>query len=151
MDISNGAIQGIDLWSAIDSAVALAQRQSMPARKAGNSTPFDAFKASADLANGVATTKDLDIASGDLRVTGQGSANLVTQAVNFRVNAAILKGATAGSALANVPLLVSGSMKSPSVRPDTQALVKSVAQQQLQKHKGEVENKLRSALKGLIH
>ena len=151
VNIGNGAIQGIDLWSAINSAVALAQRQPMPARKGGNSTPFDAFKASFDLSNGVATTKDLEIASGNLRVTGQGTASLVTQAVNFRVNAAILKSATAGAALANVPLLVSGSMKSPSVRPDTQALVKSVAQQQLQKHKGEVENKLRNALKGLIH
>lgn len=149
-NLSNGAIQGIDLWSAINSAVALAQRQSLPAKTLGNSTSFDTFKASADLANGVATTKDLDVASGDLRVTGQGTANLVTQAVDYRVNAAILKGAAAG-ALANVPLLITGTMKSPSVRPDTQALLKSVAQQQLQKHKGEVENKLRSVLKGLIH
>ncbi|MGH8303632.1 MAG: hypothetical protein ACRET5_19470, partial [Steroidobacteraceae bacterium] len=69
----------------------------------------------------------------------------------YHVNAAILKGAGAGGALANVPLLIGGTMTSPRVRPDTQALVKSVAEQQLQKHKGEVENKLRSVLKGLIH
>lgn len=123
----------------------------MPARGGGNSTRFDVFKASANLSNGVATTKDLDIASGDLRVTGQGAANLTTQAIDYRVNAAILKGAAASAALANVPLLITGTMKSPSVRPDTQSLVRSVAQQQLQKHKGQVENKLRSVLKGLIH
>ncbi|HEY6515204.1 MAG TPA: AsmA family protein [Steroidobacteraceae bacterium] len=150
ISLSSGAIQGINLWSAINSAVALVQQHSMPTQGTGNSTPFDTFKATADLANGVATTKDLDIASGDLSVTGQGTANLVTEAVNYRVNATILKGAGAG-ALANVPLLISGTMTSPSVRPDTQALVKSVAQQQLQKHKGQVENKLRSVLKGLIH
>jgi AsmA protein len=150
-NINSGAIEGIDLWSAINSAVALAQRQSLPTRKAGNSTPFDTFKASFNLTNGVATTRDLEIASGDLRVTGQGSANLLTQVVNFRVNAAILKGAAAGAALANVPLLVNGTLKSPSIRPDTQAMVKSLAQQQLQKHKGEAENKLRSVLQGLIH
>lgn len=150
INLNNGAVQGINLWSAINSAVALVQQHSMPSQSTGNSTPFDAFKATADLANGIATTKDLDIASGDLSVTGQGTANLVTEAVNYRVNATILKGAGAG-ALASVPLLISGSMRSPSVRPDTQALVKSVAQQQLQKHKGQVENKLRSVLKGLIH
>jgi AsmA protein len=150
INLNSGAIQGINLWSAINSAVALVQQHSMPTQGTGNSTPFDTFKATADLANGVATTKDLDIASGDLSVTGQGTANLVTEAVNYRVNATILKGAGAG-ALANVPLLISGTMTSPSVRPDTQALVKSVAQQQLQKHKGRVENKLRSVLKGLIH
>lgn len=151
MNLNNGAIQGIDLWSAMSSAVALAERQAMPAQRGGNSTRFDTFKASADLANGVATTKDLDIASGDLRVTGQGTANLVTQAIGYRINAAILKGAAASASLASVPLLVSGTMTKPSVRPDTQALVKSVAQQQLQKHKGQVENKLRGVLKGLIH
>lgn len=150
-ELTNGAIQGIDLWSAINSAVALAQRQAMPARSGGNSTRFETFKASADLANGVASTKDLEISSGDLRVNGQGTANLVSSAVNFRVNAAILKGASGGGALANVPLLISGTMTSPSVRPDTQGLVKSVAQQQLQKHKGEVEKKLRGVLNGLIH
>jgi AsmA protein len=151
VNIASGAIQGINLWGAVNSAVALVQRQSLPANTGGNSTPFDSFKASADLSNGVATTKDLDIASGDLHVTGQGTANLATEAVNYRVNAAILKGAGASSALANIPLIITGTMTSPTVRPDTQGLVKSVAQQQLQKQKGAVENKLRNALKGLIH
>ncbi|HEX8757722.1 MAG TPA: AsmA family protein [Steroidobacteraceae bacterium] len=155
MSLTHGAIQGIDLWSAINSAIALAQRHAMPTHALGNSTPFDTFKASADLTNGVARTRDLEIASGDLRVTGQGTANLVSEAIDYHVNAQILKGAAAGSVqantLANVPLLIGGTMTSPNVRPDTQALLKSVAQQQLQKHKGEVENKLRGVLKGLIH
>jgi len=150
-NLANGAIQGIDLWSAINSAVALAQRQAMPSRGGGNRTRFDSFKASADLTNGVATTKDLDISSGDLRVTGQGTTNLVSGAIGYHLNATLLKGPGTGGTLADIPLLVGGTMKSPSVRPDTQALVKSVAQQQLRKHKGEVENKLRSVLKGLIH
>jgi AsmA protein len=149
-NLANGAINGLDLWSAINSAVALAQKHSLPAGGVGKSTRFDAFKASADLANGLATTKDLNIASGDLHVTGQGTTNLVTGAVNYRVNAAILQGPSAG-ALASIPLLISGTMTSPSVRPDTQALVKSLAQQQLQKHKGAIENKLKGMLKGLIH
>jgi AsmA protein len=150
-NLANGALQGIDLWSAINSAVALVQHQAMPARGGGNSTRFDSFKASADLTDGVANTKDLDISSGDLRVTGQGTANLVSGTIGYHVNATILKGPGAAGTLANVPLLIGGTLQSPSVRPDTQALVKSVAQQQLQKHKGEVENKLRSVLKGLIH
>lgn len=150
-NLANGALQGIDLWSAINSAVALAQRQAMPTGGGGNSTRFDSFKASADLSNGVATTKDLDISSGNLRVTGQGTTNLVSGAIDYHVNATILKGPGTGGTLADIPLLVGGTMKSPSVRPDTQALVKSVAQEQLRKHKGEVENKLRSVLKGLIH
>jgi AsmA protein len=151
MSLANGAINGLDLWSAINSAVSLAQRHTLPTGGAGNSTRFDAFKASADISNGVASTKDLEITSGDLRVTGQGTTNFVNGAVDYRVNAAIQQGPAAGAALANIPLLISGRMTSPSVRPDTQALVKSVARQQLEKHKGQVENKLRGILKGLIH
>jgi AsmA protein len=150
-DLTNGAISGLDLWAAINSAAALVQKHSLPSGGMGNSTRFDAFKASADLTHGVAATKDLDIASGDLHVTGQGTANLVTEAVNYRVSATVLSGPSAGAALATVPLLISGTMTHPSVRPDTQALVKSVARQQLQKHKGQIENKLRGMLKGLIH
>jgi AsmA protein len=149
-NLANGAIDGLDLWSAINSAVALVQKHSLPTGGMGRSTRFDAFKASADLTNGVASTKDLDIASGDLHVNGQGTTNLVTGAVDYHVSAAILKGPSAGT-LANIPLLIGGTLTSPSVRPDTQGLVKSLAQQQLQKHKGQVENKLKGLLKGLIH
>ena len=150
-NLANGAINGLDLWTAVNSAVALVQKHAVPSGGVGKSTHFDAFKASADLANGIASTKDLDIASGDLHVTGQGTTNLVTGAVDYRLNAALLKGAAGGAALANVPLLVSGTMTSPTVRPDTQGLVKSLAKQQLEKHKGQIENKLRNVLKGFIH
>ncbi|HET9105566.1 MAG TPA: AsmA family protein [Steroidobacteraceae bacterium] len=150
-NLANGAINGLDLWSAVNSAVALLQKHTVPSGGVGKSTRFDTFKASADLTNGVASTRDLTIASGDLHVTGQGTTNLVTGAVDYRLNAALLKGASGGGALANIPLLVSGTMTSPSVRPDTQALVKSVARQQLQKRKGAIENKLRNVLKGFIH
>ncbi len=151
-NLANGAIQGIDLWSAVNSAIALAQRRAPPSGGIGNSTKFETFKASADLTNGIASTRDLDIASGDLRVTGQGTANLVTGAIDYRVNATLLRGAAASSGtLASIPLLINGTMTRPSVRPDMQALAESFAQQQLEKHKGEVQQKLQSILKGLIH
>jgi len=149
-NITNGALEGLDLWSAINSAVSLAQKHTLPTGKMGNSTRFDTFRASADLTNGVASTKDLDISSGDLHVTGQGTTNLVTEAVDYHLSATVLKGPSAGT-LASIPLLVSGTLTSPTVRPDTQGLVKSLAQQQLQKQKGKVENKVKGLLKGLIH
>lgn len=151
-NLANGAIEGIDLWTAVNGAVALAQKQALPAGQSSGSTKFDTFKASADLTNGVASTKDLNISSGDLRVTGQGTTNLVTGAVDYRVQATILKGAgkSAGT-LADIPLLVSGTMTSPTVRPDAAGLAKSLARRELEKHKGEVQKKLQGVLKGLFH
>jgi AsmA protein len=149
-NITNGAIDGLDLWSAVNSAVSLAQKHALPAGGMGKSTRFDTFRASAELTNGIASTKDLDIASGDLHVTGQGTTNLVTEAVDYHVSATILKGPSAGT-LASIPLLISGTLTNPTVRPDAQSLVKSLAKQQLQKQKGKIESKLKGMLKGLIH
>jgi len=154
--LTNGTVKGLNLWADIDRAVALAERRAPPVGDTGNATKFDAFQASAEIANGIASTKDLVIASGDLRVTGQGTTSLVTDAVNYRLNATILKGAPSagaagGATLASIPLLVSGTVTSPSVRPDMQAVAKSLAQQELNKHKGELQQQLQSALKGFIH
>jgi AsmA protein len=153
--LAHGAIQGIDLWGAVNSVVALVERHTLAGGVGGGSTRFDVFKASAVITHGIASTRDLDIASGELRVTGQGTTNLVTGVLGYHLLATLLKGPAGqpgkGATLANVPLLVSGTLASPTVRPDQQALARSLAQRELTKHKGAIEKKLGGLLKGLIH
>lgn len=151
-NVDKGAIEGVDLWFEINRAVALLQKQPVPGGQSSGQTKFDAFKASADLANGVASTKDLYIASRNLQVTGEGTTNLITNAIAYRVKATILKeapGATART-LADIPLDVTGTVTSPSVRPDLEALARARAQQELDKHKGELQQKLMDKLKGVF-
>ncbi len=154
-NLDNGAIEGVDLWFEINRAVALIQKQAMPAGSSTGRTRFEAFKASADLTNGLASTKDLNIASQNLRVTGQGTTNLVTNAVNYQLKATVLKeapgtqGAT-GKTLADIPLIITGSLSSPTVRPDLEGLAKARAEQEIEKHKGELQQKLMDKLKGIL-
>jgi AsmA protein len=155
-NVDNGAVEGVDLWFEINRAVALIQKQAMPAGNSTGRTRFDAFKASADIVNGVATTKDLNIASQNLRVAGQGTTNLVTNAIDYQVKATLLKEAptaagAAGKTLADIPLEITGTTSSPTVRPDLQALAKAQIQQQLDQHKGEIQQKLMDKLKGVFH
>jgi AsmA protein len=155
-NVDNGAVEGVDLWFEINRAVALVQKQSVPAGNSSGRTKFDAFKASADIVNGVATTKDLNIASQNLRVAGQGTTNLVTDAINYDVKATILKEAptaagAAGKTLADIPLTITGTTTSPTVRPDLEALAKAQIKQQLDQHKDELQQKLTDKLKGLFH
>jgi AsmA protein len=84
---------------------------------------------SADIANGVATTKDLTISSPALRVTGEGSTNLSSKAVNFQLLASI---STPTAKIANIPLRVTGTYADPKVRPDLDKLVKGELKQRLQ-------------------
>ena len=117
-------------------------------------TKFDTFKASADIINGIATTKDLNIASQNLRITGQGTTNLVTEAIDYQVKASLLKtaasAAAGGSLLADIPVTITGTMTAPKVRPDLEGLAKAQMQQQLDKHKQEALQKLQDQLKGLL-
>jgi len=149
-NLDNGAVEGIDLWFEINRAIALFQKQSPSGASTGR-TKFETFKASADIVNGLATTKDLNIASQNLRVTGQGTTNLVTEAIDYQVKASLSKSASkSASSLADIPLTITGNMTSPKIRPDLEGLAKAQLQQQLGKQKGELLQKLQDQLKGLI-
>jgi AsmA protein len=152
--LDNGAVEGIDLWYEINRATALIQKQTLASGTSSGRTRFDTFKASADIVNGVATTKDLNIASQNLRLTGQGTANLVTEAIDYQVKASLLKtaatAAASGSVLADIPVTITGTMTDPKVRPDLEGLAKAQVQQQLDKHKQEALQKLQDQLKGLL-
>jgi AsmA protein len=160
-DLAGGAIQGIDLGADINRAVALLQQRSLPAVGAaalaaggGGQTRFDTFRMSADVSNGVATTKDLVIGTQNLRITAQGTANLVTRAIDYHAQAAVLAAAgtknTGARTLADVPFTVTGTLTSPTVRPDLQGMAKARAQQELESHKAQLQQKLKGALKGLF-
>jgi AsmA protein len=127
--LADGAIEGVDLSHEFGIAQALLARTSASTGADTRRTQFDTFRLSADIANGVATTKDLTIASQALRVTGQGSTNLSNKAVNFQLLASI---STPTAAIDNIPLLITGTYADPKVRPDLDKLVKGELKQRLQ-------------------
>jgi AsmA protein len=154
VDLANGAVEGLDLWFEINRAVALLEKESFQSGSGNGQTKFDVFKATADITNGLATTKDLSIVSQNLHIAGQGSTNLVTDAISYQLKATILKNVGANVAhpdtLADVPMTISGTLSSPEVRPDLQALAKTAVQQQLDKHKDEIRQKVQDTLKGFL-
>jgi AsmA protein len=128
--ITDGAVEGVDLGFELARAEALIRRQSLPAGQSTNRTKFDAFKTSAQIDNGVATTKDLTISSQVLRITGQGSANLVSKAIDFQLVADTLR--TAQGVPVQLPVKVTGTTSDPTIRPDIEALAKGQLRQKLQ-------------------
>ncbi len=137
----DGAIEGVDLGYEMGVAQTLLEHKPAPPQPNAKRTKFEAFKVSAQINKGVATTKDLTISSPVLRVTGQGSANVSNKAIDFQVLATILKSPTAS--VADIPMRITGSYSDPTVRPDLEALAKG----QL-KHK--LQDVLQDKLKGLF-
>jgi AsmA protein len=149
-NLTNGAVNGIDLWYEISRAQALLKQQPAPGGADDRRTKFDTFKMSADIVGGVATTKDLVITSQYLRVTGTGSSNLVTKAIDYHIVATILKAPPSAQGselsqltLADIPVEIGGTMNDPKVRPDLQGILKSKLKQKLQ---DTLKNKLQGIL-----
>jgi AsmA protein len=128
-NITDGALEGVDLAYELGTAQALIDRQSPTPPANTKRTKFDAFKVTADIVSGVATTKDLTISSPVFKVLGQGSINLPTKGLNLNMTASILKATTT---LVDIPLKITGTYADPTVRPDMEALAKGQVKQKLQ-------------------
>jgi uncharacterized protein involved in outer membrane biogenesis len=153
--VNDGAVEGVDLWFEINRAMALIQKQPMPAGNGSGRTKFDTFKASAELRGGVATTRDLSIVSQNLRIAGQGSSNLVTDQISYQLVTTVLKDLptaanAAGESLADIPLTITGTLSDPQVRPDLEAMAKAQLLQELDRHHDDIQQKLQSQLKNLF-
>jgi len=128
-DLADGALEGIDVGYELGVAQALIDRSSAPPRASTGRTSFQAFKLSSQITNGIAETHDLTIASQALKVAGQGSANLATKGIDFKLLASL---ATAPDRSTDIPLKVTGTYTSPTVRPDIEGLAKDQLKQKLQ-------------------
>lgn len=150
VNLADGAVNGIDLWYELNRAQALLKQQAMPGGADDRRTKFDTFKMSADIAGGVATTKDLNVASQYLHVNGAGTVNLSSEAIDFHLVAKVLKAPPSAQAgglsqltLAEIPVQITGTASDPKVLPDVQGILKSQLKQKLQ-------NTLQDKLKGFL-
>jgi AsmA protein len=127
----DGAIKGIDLAGMVrnvQAAFGLAERTDQKPK-----TDFAELKAPFTIANGVVNTPETSLKSPLLRVIANGTADLVKETLDFRVEPKIVgtikgQGDEKQRSGIMVPVLVTGNFSSPKFRPD----LTSVAKQQLQ-------------------
>ena len=129
--IKNGTYQGVNIPYLINVAKILKKGKLPPKMQGANQTTFGNLSASAVINKGVAYTNDLYISSPVINVKGNGSLNLVAQTINY--NLKISSADSNDVNLQNIPLVVSGPLKSPKASLDKNALLKGVFKQQVQK------------------
>ncbi|MDB6091989.1 MAG: hypothetical protein JWN85_4773 [Gammaproteobacteria bacterium] len=159
--VRNGAIEGVDLWYELRRAQALLKREPLPVRTASERTVFDTLRATGTIDKGILHNDDLRLETDYLKVRGKGTLELDTQAIDYHVVVEIDKippaGAGAGLAdlkAAEIPVFLTGSLKSPQVRPDLEALAQGKVRQEvnekLQGKKDELKKKLGDKLMDLF-
>ncbi len=153
--VNDGAITGFDLWYEIRRARAVLKQQAIPTRSGPEQTNFTNLRGSAVVTDGQLNNQDLVAALQYLKVTGQGSINMVSNAIDYRLNAAVLK-IPAEDKLAEqtqdivgltIPVRITGTINEPKVRPDVEGLLKEKAKQKIDEEKQKLEEKLKDKLK----
>lgn len=162
VNVKQGAVVGVDVVYELQRVNALLKRQ-VPAQRTASGparTNFNALQMNGGLDKGVLRIDDLKMETDFLKVHGKGTLDTTTEAINYQLVAAVNKvpagNAAGGGGLdalsaVEVPLTITGTMSSPTVRPDIEALAKGKLGQEVQQKAGDlVKKKLGDKLKDLF-
>lgn len=149
-NVKQGALDGIDMKYELQRVNALLKKQLPPQRTGRASTVFNTLLANGTIDKGVLRLDDLRMETDLLQVRGKGNLDTSTEAINCQLVATVNplsanRGAAAGGLEAlgavEVPLSITGSLSSPTVRPDIEALAKGRLGQEVQKKASDVLKK----------
>ncbi|MBU1440394.1 MAG: AsmA family protein [Gammaproteobacteria bacterium] len=140
LQLRNGAVKGINLARAFRQAqAALTQKQdAVSAAKTTEKTDFTELSASAQIANGVARSNDLDVKSPFLRIGGDGRFDIGRGRIDYTARATLIGAPTGqgGAELAalkgiTVPVALSGPFEAIDWKIQWSAVAGSVIEKQL--------------------
>jgi AsmA protein len=131
---TNGALKGVNVARLIREGKAKLKGQTLPPAKEELKTDFSEMTGSIDFKNGLGNNRDFLAKSPLLRITGAGTANLVTEALDYKVKTAVVKTSKGQGgkdlqdlAGVEIPLQVTGTFGDPKYALDVAALGKALA------------------------
>jgi AsmA protein len=161
-NVKQGAINGIAIQFELQRVNSLLKRETPPQQTGPARTPFNTLLTTNTLDKGTLHTDDLRVETDFLKIHGRGTLDLATEALDYQLVASVSKspppqgGRSAGSGLdalqaVDVPLTITGTLASPTVRPDVEALAKGELGKEVQQKAGDlVKKKLGDKLKDLF-
>ncbi len=151
---NNGALVGIDLGYLVDTAYAVVKGKS-PTAINNDKTNFGTLTGTATIKNGVIANNDLFIDGPRFATRGSGTINLVNQKMDYTLQTTVKQrdqkddmSDLYGIAL---PVLVSGNLNNPSIRLDSSALGKAVAEREVKRVTTKVTEKVADQIKEKLH
>ncbi len=151
------------MWYELRRARALFDQRPTPERDAGSAeTPFSQVSVSGVVEDAVLSTQDLTAALSFMAVTGSGTVNLISDAMDFDVTATITDGPVLQSdpemvdlAGDELPLTVGGTLSSPTVLPDFAAMIRAEAEErieeEIEEEREELRDRLEDRLRGIFN
>jgi len=131
--VQEGALMGTNIPYQVERAIALFKKQPFPpAPAAEDRTPFDLLQGTGTFRDGLFANNDLLIQSKQFKGTGSGSANLISEALDYRLQMVGLQ--TVANAAGQttqeerqtpIPVHITGTFNRPIITPDLQVLFRS--------------------------
>ncbi len=147
--ITEGAVHGVNVMQSINEAQALLKGKAAPSASTdGNKTVFSKLSGSAKVTNGLLQNNDFLLDSSIMQIKGKGTADLVSEKLNYGIMADRVSSGSGGLAGKPIALKVTGTFSNPSVMPDMGAMLKGKVNAKLDKKKQEAFDKLDKKLPG---
>ena len=153
-ELKDGTYEGMDVWYELRRARALIKDETPPEPRLPAKTKFSSVTATGVVTDGVMQNNDLVADLPFMQLTGKGSVDIPQATVDYNLRARVykkpeaLEGATQEEiddlTKTVIPLTITGSLTSPKVRPDVEALLR-------QRVEEELEDKLKDKLKDLFN
>ncbi|WP_108946371.1 AsmA family protein [Shewanella halifaxensis] len=142
-EIADGAIHGVNIPQMIRQAKAkLSGDLSSGAGATVQKTDFTSMTGSFNIAKGVVSNPDLDMSSPLIRLKGAGTANIINQALDYKLTTSVVgslegQGGDQRDALygVEIPFAIKGTMTEPKFSLDTKALLDSKFKEETNKLK----------------
>ncbi|HLU05580.1 MAG TPA: AsmA family protein [Woeseiaceae bacterium] len=157
-ELADGAWEGTDIWHQLRSARALFRKEPPPERRNPPRTEFSSVIATGTVTDGVFRNEDLLAELPFLQVSGNGSVDLAEASIDYSLQARVLErpefvGGASQSELddftqAVIPLSVTGSLNSPSIRPDVDGMLKAEVKKVVEEKRDELKGRLMDKLLG---
>lgn len=165
-NVTNGSIEGIDLWFELRRARARLSNDPLPERgDAARRTTFSSLSATGVVQDALLTNRDLKGQLDFMTIDGTGTVNLLDDKIDFDLVATMIDGPVLQSdpemvryAGKKLPLRVTGTIAEPSVLPDFAAIAREQVTQEVQEEveerrdevREEVRDRLRDRLRGVL-
>lgn len=148
-DITDGALYGVNIPQMIRSAQAKLKGDLSAETKEERKTDFSSLTGNFSVENAIATNPDLAMSSPLLRLAGKGSANLLTEILDYKLTTSLVnslkgQGGSEKDALVgiDIPLAITGTFQKPEYALDTQALLNNQLKQETDKAKENLKDSL---------
>ncbi|MGR9100727.1 MAG: AsmA family protein, partial [Gammaproteobacteria bacterium] len=143
----NGVIRGFNLHKIVGDYKAILTDPSLLKGKTGDQTDYKEITATASVNNGLIKNDDLLAKTTSLNVKGKGTADLVSEKLNYNLNAQKIKKAATGTESEKtkdipVAIRIGGTFSKPSYKLDLESVVIEKQKEKIEEKKQEIIDKI---------